>query len=134
MTQRKSDLNIVPLPSQRLRPPPELNAAEKEVFVAIVGAVDAKHFVASDLPLLASYASAVVTEREALDHLRREGWVTPANKPNAWLYVKEKASREMFALSLRLRLSPQGRGRAKVRDERISAYERMELEEQNDDD
>jgi phage terminase small subunit len=30
-------------------------------------------------------------------------------KPNPWLVSKEKAHREMVALSLRLRLSPQGR-------------------------
>jgi phage terminase small subunit len=117
-----------------LRPPPDLTPAEKEVFTAIVGAVDAKHFTPSDLPLLVSYATAIVTEREAVDHLRREGWVTPAGKASPWLVVKEKSHREMIALSLRLRLSPQGRGRLQVKPDRISAYERLELLEGDDDD
>ena len=39
------------------------------------------------------------------------------------------------ALSMRLRLAPQSRTRTKVRSDRVSAYERLEmLEEGNDED
>jgi hypothetical protein len=127
-------LNVVSLPAQRLVPPPELNEAEREVFTAVVGATDPKHFRESDLPLLVSYVAAVVTEREALDHLRREGWVTAAGRPSGWVVIKEKSHREMISLSLRLRLSPQGRSRVTPKPARVSAYEKLELEERNDDD
>jgi phage terminase small subunit len=121
------------MPSQRLRPPPELNATETEVFLSIVGSLDAGHFRPSDTPLLASYATSVVTEREAVAHLKSEGHVVNG-RANAWLIVKEKAHREMIALSLRLRLSPQGRGRPLVRKDRISAYEKLMLADQASDD
>ena len=48
--------------------------------------------------------------------------------------VAEKAHRSMMMLSLRLRLSPQGRGRVKPKPDRLSVYERMALEENEDDD
>jgi phage terminase small subunit len=103
-----------------LRPPPDLTEAEKQVFTSIVAAVDQTHFQPSDLPLIASYATAIVAEREAVEHLRREGWVV-AGRPSPWLSVKKESHREVIALSLRLRLSPQGRGRTKVRADKISA-------------
>jgi hypothetical protein len=131
----KADFGAAPLPLRRLHPPPHLTDAERAVFIDIVSTADARHFAPSDLPLVASYASAVVTEREALDHLHREGWVMPNGRPSGWVTVKEKAHRELIALSLRLRLSPQGRGighATKVKADRISAYEQLELEERHD--
>jgi phage terminase small subunit len=118
---------------QRLCPPDDLTPAEKEIFADIVGAVDPRHFVASDLPLLASYAVAICQEREASHRLRTEGYIIDG-KPSRWVVVQEKSHRMMAALSMRLRLAPQSRTRTKVRADNISAYERMELEEGNDDD
>jgi phage terminase small subunit len=98
-----------------------------------VGSLDARHFVPSDLPLLASYAVAVCHERNANEHLRAEGHVVnDGTKLSPWVIVAEKANRAMMALSTRLRLSPQSRARTKVKPARISAYERMRMEEEGD--
>jgi hypothetical protein len=40
----------------RLSPPPHLNKAERALFSKIVGAVDSRHFVEGDLPLICSYS------------------------------------------------------------------------------
>jgi phage terminase small subunit len=134
MTRKSDSNNIIPLPggAQRLRPPPHLTEAEKEAFIAVVGSVDKKYFQASDLPLVASYAVSIVQEQEAVRHLHAEGYVVNG-KPSPWIVIAEKAHRSMVALSLRLRLSPQGRGRPKVKPDRLSYYEQMRLEENEDD-
>jgi phage terminase small subunit len=118
---------------ERLRPPDHLPEAEREVFVAIVGAVDPRHFAPSDLPPLVSYAGAIVQERTASQHLREEGYVLKNGKPNNWLLVQEKSYRMMASLSMRLRLAPQSRVQTKVRSDHISAYERLQLTEGQDD-
>jgi phage terminase small subunit len=127
----QAELNVVvamPTGKQRLRPPPDLTAEEKAAFSAIVSSIDADHFLPSDLPLVASYAVAICQEKEAINHLKDEGYVV-GNRPSPWIVVQEKAHRAMMMLTLRLRLSPQGRGRNKVKSERtMNAYDRLELE------
>jgi hypothetical protein len=49
----------------RLSPPPHLNKAERTLFAEIVGAVDPRHFVEGDLPLLCSYVTATLIARKA---------------------------------------------------------------------
>jgi hypothetical protein len=112
-----------------LKPPSNLTPAEREAFISVVAACDRRHFVPSDTPLLASYARAIVSDEMAAKMLRELGPVVN-NKPSAWLVVKEKAHREMIALSLRLRLSPQGRAQhpPKTAEARPTWYERMEME------
>jgi P27 family predicted phage terminase small subunit len=92
----------------RMRPPAELGEEERAVWQQIVVACDAKHFRASDAPLLARYCEAVVLARRAAAMLGAEGPVV-AGRTNPWLVVQEKAVRAMVALSLRLRISPQAR-------------------------
>lgn len=134
MSSHRSDLRVIQGNPQRLRPPDDLSPAEKEIFASIVSAVDPKHFAPSDLPLLASYAVAISQERTANHRLRTEGHVV-GGKPSPWIVVQEKSHRMVTALSMRLRLAPQSRARTKVRADRVSAYERIEmLEEGNDDD
>ena len=119
----------------RLRPPDNLSPAEREVFVDLVSSCRPDSFIPSDMPLLASYATAIVQEQTAVQHLQREGYVI-AGRPSPWLTVKEKAHREIVALSMRLRLSPQGRRKqAEVKAEKnpLSAYERMALEGDDDE-
>ena len=135
MTSRSSDLKLIQGTPLRLRPPDDLTKAEKQVFVEIVGSVDAGHFRQTDLPLLASYAVAVCQERTANQRLRVDGYVVKdGTKISPWVVVAEKAHRAMMALSTRLRLSPQSRARTKVKPDKISAYERMRLEEDEEDD
>ena len=134
MTPRQPGLSVIQGNPKLLRPPPDLTEAEKQTFIDLVASVDAKHFLPSDLPLLASYCVAICQERMAHQHLRTEGHVI-AGRPSPWIVVQEKAHRQMAALSMRLRLSPQGRARRPpVKASRLSAYERLELEEGNDED
>ena len=80
----------------RLKPPPHLNDDERLLFDELVGACDPRHFVESDLPLLASYVQATLIARDA------------AHAPSK-IVLWEKAVRMQATLATRLRLSPQGR-------------------------
>ncbi len=80
----------------RLEPPAYLNDAERTMFVELVDACDARHFVASDLPLLVSYVQATLLARSAARDPDRVG-------------VWEKAVRCQATLATRLRLAPQAR-------------------------
>lgn len=110
---RKSAANVVTLMSvtgrpPRLSPPRYLNKAERAIFVELIGACDARHFVESDLPLLASYSQATRMARAA---------ARDPSKVGLW----ERAVRVQATLATRLRLAPQSRtdpqtvGRRQVR-------------------
>src|SRR5262245_31557567 len=86
---------------QRLRPPANLTEAEREAFISVVSACDRRHFLASDMPLLVAYARAIVADETAAREIQQQGAIVNG-KPNPWLIPKEKAHREMIALSLRL--------------------------------
>jgi phage terminase small subunit len=133
---RKSGTKLVVMPRfdgtpERLSPPSSLSEAERAAFLQIVGSCSPRHFLPSDLPLVVSYACAITLDRVAAEHLRDEGAVVNG-KPSPWLVVQEKQHRAMVSLSLRLRLSPQGRAQVAPKAEPIpSAYERMRVEENN---
>jgi hypothetical protein len=111
----------------RLEPPASLTESEREAFIQVVSACDSRHFVPSDLPLLASYARAICLEERASRELREQGDVVDG-RASAWLTVWEKAHRGMVALSLRLRLSPQGRAQhAKAPEAQPSYYDVMRM-------
>jgi hypothetical protein len=84
----------------RLDPPEELSDAERSVFVEVTNACNPRHFAASDLPLLVSFAQTTVIARSA--------GANAASDPQA-LAVWEKAVRLQAMLATRLRLSPQSR-------------------------
>jgi hypothetical protein len=98
-----------------------LKPALRETFAEIVGALDADHFQVADTDLLCAYVAAIHLERAAREHLDSEGGVV-GGKANAWLVVLEKAQRAMTALSLRLRIGPQARTRARVVAVRQNSY------------
>ena len=98
---RKSAAELATLPGvdgkpPRLKPPPHLNDDERSLFDELVGACDPRHFVESDLPLLASYVQATLIARDA------------AHAPSK-IVLWEKAVRMQATLATRLRLSPQSR-------------------------
>ena len=130
-------LSVVPRPDgqpERLKPPSNLTAAEREAFIFVVSACDRRHFVPSDTPLLAAYARAIVADETAAKMLREHGSVL-SGRPSPWLAVKEKAHKEMISLSLRLRLSPQGRAQHPPKPEaKVSYYERMRMERRDEED
>jgi phage terminase small subunit len=93
----------------RLRPPPSLAEPEAKLFRQIVSDCGYDHFQPSDVPLLTRYCeSSILAERASVE--LRESPVLDG-KPSPWLYVREKAVRDMVALSMRLRLSPQARSK-----------------------
>jgi hypothetical protein len=114
---------------ERLRPPAHLIGPAREVFIEIVTSLDPSHFQPADVHLLCAFAGAVCMERQARDHLEREGPVVDG-KPSAWVSVWEKSQRGVVAISLRLRLSPSARvgNRNKVRSEpKLSYYDRARM-------
>ena len=116
-------------PIERLQPPADLTEAARETFLDLVGAVEAAHFQPQDTPLLAAYCRAVEMEREAHRQLRENGHVTGC-KPSPWLGVLQQAMKAIGTLSMRLRLSPQGRSPTNPkRSPPMSYYERMAINE-----
>jgi phage terminase small subunit len=79
------------------------------LFKQIIANCAHDHFRQSDLPLLARYCEASILAERAAQELRDAPVV--GGKPSPWLPVREKATREMVALSMRLRLSPQARAK-----------------------
>jgi phage terminase small subunit len=117
----------------RLKPPDELDSLERAVFVDIVASCEPTHFRASDMPLLTAYCRAVVMERRAAGEYAREP-VQPDGAVSPWAAVHASAVKSMLGLSLRLRLSPQGRSKVSTKAEpNLSYYQRLNLEESDTD-
>jgi hypothetical protein len=115
---------------QRLRPAKDMSEAERETFIDIVSAVPATHFQPQDQPLLAAYVRAIEMERAAHRQLRDNGPITADGRTSPWLGVHAHALKSMAALSMRLRLSPQGRSPTNPkRSPSVSYYERAALDE-----
>jgi hypothetical protein len=93
----------------RLRPPLSLAEPEAKLFKQIISNCAHDHFRQSDLPLLCRYVEASILAERAAQQLRDAPVVD--GKPSPWLPVREKATRELVALSMRLRLSPQARAK-----------------------
>lgn len=89
--------------------PAGLPDAAVDHWNAIVSSLDADYFVASDLPLLASYARALASHDHARSTLEERGYVDEKGKTSGWVTVLEKETRACVALSARLRLAPQSR-------------------------
>jgi hypothetical protein len=117
----------------RLKCPEELDELEKAAFTDIVASCEPTHFRLSDLPLLCAYARAVVMERRAAGEFSREP-ILPDGKPSPWGAILAQATKSLLGLSLRLRLSPQGRAKVSTKVEpRLSAYERLALADDETD-
>jgi hypothetical protein len=110
-----------------LRPPEGLSEAEIALFLDLVGSCRAEQFQPSDRPLLEQYVRATVAERSSFRRIHELGPATDEAKP--WLAAWRDWHRATFNLSLRLRLSPQGRQQHPpkvVSDQpQLSVYERM---------
>ena len=88
----------------------------------------ADHFRPSDLPLLVQYCEAAALAERAVREIGCEG---PASK---WTSTWKEANRVMSALCARLRVCPQSRQpNNPKRPERMSYYQRQELEEGDGD-
>jgi len=82
---------------------------EAKLFKQIISNCAHDHFRQSDLPLLCRYVEASILAERAAEQLREAPVLD--GKPSPWLPVREKATRELVALSMRLRLSPQARAK-----------------------
>jgi phage terminase small subunit len=91
----------------RVKPPSTLSQVERTAFLEVVNNSAPQHFQPSDVLLLSRYAESIVLAERAAKELRGEAVVN--GKVSPWLVVHEKALRAIVALSMRLRLSPQGR-------------------------
>src|SRR5512132_1795584 len=103
----------------QLQPPKYLSKPERLVFSEIAAA--ARHFVASDAPMIAALAQASLIARRA---------ARDASKLQTW----ERAVRVQMALSRALRLTPQSRYSARAgvlkQDRPPSAYDLMRLDDE----
>jgi hypothetical protein len=103
----------------------------RQLFLDVVLAKDPTYFKPSDVPLLCRYAEAnALAARAAAALLKHEPIVTGDNKLSAWLAVHSAATKEVSALAMRLRLSPQARmpNNPKRPAQPVSYYERMRME------
>src|SRR5262245_12968525 len=97
-----ADLAASPLPAaaSRLRPPDHLGSEEAKIFRTIVAESGPRHFVATDVHLLAAYCEAIVISRWAAAALRKDQGAAA---------VWERTVRVLATLATRLRLAPQAR-------------------------
>jgi hypothetical protein len=103
----------------------------RKEFLDVVLANDPTYFKPSDMPLLCRYAEAnALAARAAAALLKAGPIVNGDDKPSAWLAVHAVATKEVTALAMRLRLSPQARmpNNPKRPQQPLSVYERMRLE------
>jgi hypothetical protein len=94
---------------RRLSPPASLDQVEREHFLALVANSPADQFRASDLPLLTRWAELSAMAERAAGELRARDLVTTDNTVSPWFAIHERATKGLVALSMRLRISPQGR-------------------------
>lgn len=93
---------------RRIKPMSTLSEPAALIFAHVVSSVDPGHFSDVDLPLLESYANNAALATHAAHQIDAEGAVIDG-KPSPWLGVAEKASKQLVALSARLRVCPQSR-------------------------
>jgi phage terminase small subunit len=107
-----------------------MGTAEKKVFVALVAAVPATQFMAADLSLICRWCEWTVAAERAAAHIAAEGEVTNDGKLSPWVAIREKATKALTGLALRLRLGPQSRAfKAPKRTvTSLSYYDRQSLE------
>jgi hypothetical protein len=100
-------------PKTSIAPPADIPSSISELMSEIFASQPADHWRSGDEHLVEQYSQAILTCREAHQHLRSEGHVLASGKANPWLLVWEKFNRASVALAARLRLAPQQRHDAK---------------------
>ena len=94
---------------RRLDPPTSLSRCARRVFKLIVKRADPVHFVRSDEPLIAAYATTICEFEEISARLAKDGLINPDGKPHPLLATQEKLAKTLSMLALRLRLAPSAR-------------------------
>jgi len=141
MPRKNSYDDIRPVTDARLllKPPDDLDEIERREFAAIVLSAPRDGLTASDIPLIACYARAIVQERVAAGELKAAGHVSADGKPSPWLPVWIASQRAVTTLSRMLNLNPAGRRQLPAERQREQAeavtsyYSRMALEAKRDE-
>jgi phage terminase small subunit len=131
-----STVDIFPFdqPVERLKPPDHLGPAATRIFRDLVARVPAGQFKPSDLSLVCRWCEWTAIADRAAAEMATNDLVTPDGRPSPWIAIAERASKQLVALSLRLRLGPQSRVSKAPKTEapgQQSYYERMVAEEDN---
>jgi len=131
--------DIVPfdMPAERLVPPPHLGPAATRIFRDLIVRVPAGQFKPSDLSLVCRWAEWTAVADRAAAEMATSDLVTADGRPSPWIAIAERASKQLVALSLRLRLGPQSRASKAPKTEapgQQSYYERMAAEDNEDGD
>jgi phage terminase small subunit len=130
------DISPFDMPVERLQPPPHLGPAATRVFRDLVARVPAGQFKPSDLSLVCRWAEWTAVADLAGAELATSALVDEHGRPSPWIAIAERASKQLVALSLRLRLGPQSRASKAPKTEpagQQSYYERMAAEETDDE-
>jgi phage terminase small subunit len=125
--------DVTPLgsPDQRLRPPDSLGPAEKRVFWSLITQTPASQFQPADLPLICRWCELTALADRAAAELSTASNLVENGLPSPWISIHERATKQLIALSLRLRLSPQSRMDKAPKTQAaatLSYYEQMALE------
>jgi phage terminase small subunit len=128
-----STVDIFPFdqPVERLKPPDHLGPAATRIFRDLVVRVPAEQFKPSDLSLVCRWAEWTAVADRAAAEMATNDLVTPDGRPSPWIAIAERASKQLIALSLRLRLGPQSRMDKSPKTQAakdLSYYDRMTLE------
>jgi len=115
-----------------------LGELQRRAFVDLVTSCPISQFHRSDLSLLCRWCELTVMAEQAALKLEQEGMVVTGQhgpKASPWFGVHRDCCRELRALSQRLQLGPRGRApkAPKTVAGRVSYYERMAMEEGDDD-
>jgi phage terminase small subunit len=125
-----TDLVPFGVPANRLRPPDALPDAAKRHFTQLVVAMPVGHFRPGDLSYLCRWAAlSALAEQAEFEMSQPNGIVAPDGKLSAWVTAHATAVKNLNALALRLRLTPQSR-QAKVSKKGTTAasfYDEMRL-------
>ena len=128
------DITPFDVPVERLKPPDHLGPAATRIFRDLVARVPAGQFKPSDLSLVCRWCEWTAIADRAGAEMATSDLVTPDGQPSPWIAIAERASKQLVALSLRLRLGPQSRANKAPKTEapgQQSYYERM-IEEERD--
>jgi hypothetical protein len=118
-----------------IQPPSDLNALEKQEFIAVVCGSPPNHFLPADVAMISAYARAVVAEKIAAGELARAYVVAGPNgdRPSPWLAVWQGQIRALTTLARRLNLNPAGRLPSKSGEpHEVSYYSRLAMEQRDE--
>jgi len=106
-----ADADIAPInaAASRLRPPPDLTASEKKLWVDVVASCPPTHFRESDQQVLTVFVRACLRQRAATSELNASGYITDEGRLNPMVSVLKDAERSVAVYSRLLKLNPVGR-------------------------